>query len=450
MDQGRRVEEQAATPPPARPLPSLRSNFTWTLAGNFVYAGCQWGMLVALARLGDAETGPVMVGQFALGLALTAPVIMFSNLQLRNVQVTDARHEYSFSDYLALRLVMTAAALVVIAGLAFLLGSASETALVILAIGLSKAVEAVSDVYHGLLQKHERMDRIAVSLMLKGVLALAALAVTVFFLQSVFWGSVALAASALVILLAYDLPSAAALQRQLRTWDGPGGDGRHPADRLAPRWQLHALLKLARLALPLGLVMFIISLTANVPRYFVEHQLGLYQLGIFAPIVSLMVVGSTVVSALGASASPRLARYYAAGDVAAFGALLVRLLALGTCLGGLGILVGVLAGREVLSLCFGPEYGVHADVLAWVMVAAGVGYVESFLGYAMTAARYFRVQVPLFVVVVLVTAGACAWLVPSHQLVGAAWAMGLGGLVKLLGSAAVVRHALSSTEKRCP
>jgi hypothetical protein len=30
---------------------SLRRNFSWTLAGNVVYAGCQWGMLVALAKL---------------------------------------------------------------------------------------------------------------------------------------------------------------------------------------------------------------------------------------------------------------------------------------------------------------------------------------------------------------------------------------------------------------
>src|SRR6266568_5527229 len=44
---------------------SLRTNFAWTLAGNAVYAVCQWGMLVSIAKLGS----PAMVGQFALGLA---------------------------------------------------------------------------------------------------------------------------------------------------------------------------------------------------------------------------------------------------------------------------------------------------------------------------------------------------------------------------------------------
>src|ERR1700722_789398 len=89
---------------------SLRTNFSWTLAGNLVYAGCQWGMLVVLAKLGS----PQLVGQFALGLAVTAPVIMLSNLQLRGVLATDAREEHTFSDYLELRLVTTGLALLTV------------------------------------------------------------------------------------------------------------------------------------------------------------------------------------------------------------------------------------------------------------------------------------------------------------------------------------------------
>ena len=125
--------------PAPRPL-SLRSNFSWTFAGNVVYAGCQWGMLMVLAKLGSPER----VGQFALGLALTAPVIMLTNLQLRAIQATDARREYRFGHYLALRLATTALSLLVIAGIAC--GYRLETALVILAVGLSKAFESLSDV----------------------------------------------------------------------------------------------------------------------------------------------------------------------------------------------------------------------------------------------------------------------------------------------------------------
>ena len=140
------------------PALSLKQNFSWTFVGNGVYQACQWGMLVVLAKL----TSPEAVGQFALGLAVCAPVVMLTNLQLRAVQATDARGEYEFADYLGLRLLMTGLALAVIAGVA-LVAYSSVTTLVILAVGLAKSFEALSDVLYGLLQQRERMDRIAKS-----------------------------------------------------------------------------------------------------------------------------------------------------------------------------------------------------------------------------------------------------------------------------------------------
>ena len=75
---------------------SLRSNFAWVLTGNVVYAICQWGVIVALAKLGSS----FMIGQFSLGLAISTPVLMFTNLHLRAVQATDARRLSSFGEYM--------------------------------------------------------------------------------------------------------------------------------------------------------------------------------------------------------------------------------------------------------------------------------------------------------------------------------------------------------------
>lgn len=56
-------------------------------------------------------------------------------------------------------------------------------------------------------------------------------------------------------------------------------------------------------------------------------------------------------------------------------------------------------------------------------MAAGVGYMVSFLGYGMTALRYFRVQIPLFASVVGISALVCFFLVPVSGLKGAALAL---------------------------
>lgn len=59
---------------------------------------------------GGARQAPQTVGEFALALAITAPVVIGAGLSLRGVQATDAASEYHFGNYLLLRLLTTGAA----------------------------------------------------------------------------------------------------------------------------------------------------------------------------------------------------------------------------------------------------------------------------------------------------------------------------------------------------
>ncbi|KYC37084.1 polysaccharide biosynthesis protein [Scytonema hofmannii PCC 7110] len=387
-----------------KPL-TLGRNFSWTFAGNLVYAACQWCILVALAKLGTPE----MVGQFTLGLAVTAPIVLFANLQLRAVQVTDAKNQYLFSDYLGLRLVTTALALVMIVFVTIIAGYRWETSIIILVIGLAKALESFCDLIYGLVQQHERMDCIAISLMLRGLLSLVLLSGGVYLAGSVMWGAVGLAVGWAVVLVFYDIRNAVLILNN--------------SIALQPRWRLKTLLQLVWLALPLGFVMMLISLNTNIPRYIIEQYLGERELGVFAAMAYLTVVGGMVVNALGESASARLAKYYADEDGAAFWQLLLKLVAIGFLLGVFGVLVAVVMGREILTLLYQSEYALQADVFVWLMVAAGIGYVGSFLGSGVTATRQFD-QFPIpFLVATIMTAGFSWLLIPRYSLVGAAWAV---------------------------
>lgn len=218
-----------------------------------------------LAKLGSPE----MVGQFTLGLAITAPVIMFTNLQLRIVQATDTRKHYSFSDYLGLRLISTALALAIITVISLLGGFRWETSLVIFLMGLAKAFESTSDIFHGLIQQHERMDRIATSLMIKGPLSLLLLGIGVYVSGNILWGLLGLVFAWAVVLVAWDIRSGILMLHR---------------SQLQPRWHGKTLVQLVWLCLPLGFVMMLISLNINIPRYFIERYLGERELGIFAPL----------------------------------------------------------------------------------------------------------------------------------------------------------------------
>ena len=417
--------------------------------GNAVYAACQWGMLVVLAKLGSPE----MVGEFTLGLAITAPIFMFSNLQLRHIQATDAKQQYVFSDYFGLRVISTVMALGVVVAIV-LIGRyvpqeplTIEACLTILLMGLAKAFESVSDVLYGLVQQRERMDRIAVSLMIKGPLSLLTLCLGIYLTGNLLWGMIGLALSWGVVAFGYDLQSGKAILSLMKLEPSNEPNVPRKSFSIRPRWQINTLKKLVLLAFPLGLVMLLISLNVNIPRYFVERYLGDRELGFFAALAYLMVAGSMVVNALGQSATPRLAKYYAAGNSNAFGQLLLKLMGIGAALGIVAVSVAIVAGEQVLTLFYEAEYAQYADLFAWLMVAAGISYISSFLGYGMTAARYFQVQMPLFTLSTTVSALTSFWLIPKLGLQGAAIALIAGAIVEAIFSLGVNLYAIHKIKR---
>jgi O-antigen/teichoic acid export membrane protein len=420
---------------------TLRVNFLWTLGGNAVYAACQWGMLVVLAKLGT----PQLVGQFALALAITAPIVIGAGLALRSVQVTDAASEYPFGDYLLVRLLTTAAAGVVIVLIVWWSDYGWHTAAIILVVGLAKGFESISDIFYGLLQQHERMDRIALSMMIKGPLSLTALGAAIYLSGDLLLGVCGLAAAWLLLLIVYDVRNGASVLKTAPNSEHTSVKfGSALARQLQISWRPRALVALTLLALPVGIVMAITSFNTNIPRYFIEHDLGAWDLGIFAAVAYPLAAGTIVVNALGQSAAPRLARYYADRDYRAFSSLMCKLLCLGLAIGIGGIVLIWLAGRPILLLLYRPEYADSLAVFLWLGVAAGISYIASFLGYGMTAARYFRAQLPVFLVATLVTAVGCAILVPRYQLSGAAIATIFAAIAQAIGSFAVITHALRS------
>jgi len=98
------------------------------------------------------------------------------------------------------------------------------------------------------------------------------------------------------------------------------------------------------------------------------------------------------VVSLGQSAFTRLARSYASGNLVAFGSLLGKLLAFGQCWSVRNDYFQ-LAGREILTILFRPEYAERADLLPWIMATGSVLFMAQFLGFGMTAAGYYNSQV---------------------------------------------------------
>lgn len=413
---------------PSQAVPSLRHNFAWTFAGNMLYAGCQWGMLSVLAKLGSAS----IVGQFTLGLAISAPVFMFTNLQLRQVQATDVRADCKFADYFTLRLLATLLGLAAVTCILLFLQAAPAVRAVVFLVAVSKSVECMSDATAGLLQREERLKRVAISLMLRGIGSVLVFSLVFAAYRNLALSVVAMTGVWTAVLLFYDLPNS----RQLIG----------PCEGFF-RMEAPMIKRLIVLSLPLGWVAALSSLNTYIPRYFLQHYCGFADQGVFASLAYLVVAINLIVFALTQSVTTRLARMFSDGHYRQFTRLLTKLALLGILIAAVGVPLAYLTGRPILTLVYSREYAGHVGLLALLVGTAGLTTIGSFLFCGVTAARAFRAQVPIYAAAIVAVTLGSAVLIPRWGLMGAGTAMLLSAMTIVIGGLWVT-HGVLHEEQR--
>jgi O-antigen/teichoic acid export membrane protein len=317
-------------------------------------------------------------------------------------------------------------------------GYNAATARLIALAGVLVVCESLCDIFQAVLQRDERMHWVAISLIVRGIAGLALFTAILWTTRNLACAVFGFFIATVATLLAIDVPRAldrrvasSAAQTHHRSFVG-GSSVRSTAP----------YIRLALLSLPLGLATASLTLTTSIPRYWIAARLGTSALGGFAVAGSLMIAMSYVVGALSQAASPRLARYHADGDRAAFLRLVGWLSLWLAAITIASVALMVLAGRPIIGLLFGQAFVPYAAIATCLMLAAGLRNFSILLGRAITSMRRFHTGLALrlvgIIVLVLLLPGWIDWL----GLMGAAWAVTLSWLVATLLSLAVVLRAM--------
>lgn len=412
-----------------RRVTPLRIGFSWSFVGWVGYAACQWLMLSVMAKLGN----PTIVGQFAFALAISAPVFMLTNLQLRGVQSTDARNEYSFSDYVTLRMMGSALAVCFIAAAILFLKMTWTAALVVILVAIFKSLESIGDVIAGLMQKFEMLDSASIAVLLRGGIGIGSFGVAFALWRNLPLALLVWICSAGAVIAVYDSSVARKLARS------EGG--------IHLRFNWPTLRALTITSLPLGFVSAIASFNTNIPRYMIERVLSVSDLGIFASVAYPVTAATIIANSLGQSALARLSRLFAERRIREFTQLVMKLVAFGAGLAAFAVVVVLTCGNRLLSAIYTPEYAKQGNLFAVLAITAGLNAIACFLSYALTAARQFRVQFPISLLCMLSTFGLSVALVPRFKLMGAACALLISALILITSAGIILGRVLMETTR---
>jgi O-antigen/teichoic acid export membrane protein len=390
---------------------NLRINFGWNFIGNMVYAGTQWGIIVALTRLGSVE----MVGLLSLGLAITGPIMMFTNMQLRTLQTTYKSGIFYFSDYVGVRYITNSVFFLILL-VVFIIGQYNtSTILIISLVAITKIVESLSDLTYGYFQYSERLEYIAQSKIIRGILSLISVSVVVFLTDSLFLSLIIWIVSWILVFLCFDIKNL----------------GRF-GELFIPKYNKNKVTKIIKASIPLGLLVMLVSLNINIPRVFIESFSGPEALGYFVSIFYLVFIAGKFINSLGIAMLPRLARLYENDQLQQYNKILFLLTIISFIIGVVAVSVSVFFGEFLLNLIYGRAFIQYKQLLILIMVFGLLDFLSYSLITGLNALKAYKIQPYLGVIWLIFTLISGYLLIPEYGLYGAAITLNIYGLTRFI------------------
>ncbi len=421
-------------------IPSLKVSFAWMLAGSLTLALSQWCLIVLFAKLGNAA----MVGHYAYAAAIAFPIALIGNLSLRAIFVNDFEGRFPFARMLGARYLLVGLAWAVLLVICALNHAAFQKMATVFIVGTALLLDSLSESYYSMVQKYDRMERMARSQIMRSLLSLTTVATILYLTRNLVYAVCGMLAARSMTLLLYDsAPEAFRIA-------AAGSEGREllpdtdtVKTRFAPQWDLRSQFQMIWLALPLGFVNILVSFNSNIPRYIIENYLGPRELGIYSALNYIPQAAIMISTTLASVTFARLSKFYFNRDLVNFRGLLGKNVLICAALGAMALAVSLVAGRQILAILYRPEYAAHWDLLMWLVATGAVACVAACVGSASVAASQFRQQIPLFLAVTSVSAGLSFLLIPPFGLYGAAAASLASMVVQFAGACLIVNRALA-------
>lgn len=390
--------------------------------GNVFHAFSQWAVITMISAFG----GNGAAGNYVLALALTAPIFMFFDLNLRVMRSTDHEYDEKYSSYIGLRFYALVCAVVL----------AISTCLIyyplriwiVVPIVAYRIGESISNLAYGGLQRQQSSHLIGGSLTTKGLAALALLGVLVPLTSgNEIIAAIGMAFVSLIWAVFRDLP----LAWKINVPDVPFSK-QVVIDGLK---DFTACKRIATRAFPLGFDAGISSIAMNAPKFCIESFLGTETLGVFGILNQLAFSIQKLIGAIGHTGVSVLSKQRSENNRAAFWRLFNKLLTSSAVVGVMAVIGGTFVIPFVMERFLGSDFGDYWLMFS-LLLASSVAGMQRIAGRATQACSQYFAYTMFDVVIVIASVVSSIVLVKQYGPFGGGMALaiafGLGLVVTLI------------------
>ena len=405
---------------------SLQRNVFFMLLGNGSFAFSQWFQISLIAKYSSIDT----LGYFTLTLSIISPIFMFTSLQLRTLIITDVESKIQFNTFFTLRIITSFVSLVLIIIIGIYIANDYLFPFLIL-LSFQKLLEGISELFNSKQQQQEKVEFLVQSLLLKGLAIVLSMWLGLVIAESLVVGLCLILVFYLFIIYFNDYRNYKNIYHEKVVFKGKKQD----------------LYNIIILGLPLGIVLLIISLNANVSKYFLEIYSGTEKQAIFSAISYILVIGLFILDSLGQSFVPRLSRYFYERNFKNFKNLTIIFVGLSLLIGTTLFVFSLFFGKVGLQFLFNEKISEYSGFLSQYLSVCILVFIASSLGYTLTSIGEFNVQPIINLVILLVNLVLSFFLIKKYELFGVIIVLGICFLLQIIITTYLIMRKISKIQK---
>ena len=252
-------------------MQAQKKDYIWNSIGSFLQSAISPILLIVITRLNGVGDS----GLFSFAMSLSVVFWAISLWGGRTYQVSDVKKEFSSGDYIVVRFISSL--IVAVFSISFCILSGYDlikTELIMVLVSF-KILESIADSMYGVLQIHNRLYIVGISLTMKSVFGFMLFTLVDILTKNIIYGALSIFIVNIAVAIFYDIP-----------WM------KHVESVGLTKKNIMQAGKIMKKTAEVFVVVFLTMFSLNIPRYFLDKyhydQIGYF--GIMAMPITLLTL----------------------------------------------------------------------------------------------------------------------------------------------------------------
>lgn len=182
----------------------ILNNFIWNTIGTGLASFNSLFFLIAITRINGIEDA----GIFTITFATASLLYIFAIYSGRSFHTTDVKKEINDKEYIVSRIITSISMIFILAIFVALNSYMKYKNIILILLTLWRGIEAFADVFYGILQKNDALDKVGKSLIIKSILGLIAFILVDYITKNLIYACSSLCVISILTIMFYDIPNA--------------------------------------------------------------------------------------------------------------------------------------------------------------------------------------------------------------------------------------------------